>query len=72
MVKDKWLEVNGKEIKTDLIRNNTDKAYYKVKRLNYSLKTRSNMVNDKTGNILLENKKVAKKWTEYMEVVRGR
>jgi hypothetical protein len=51
--------VNCKKIETDLIRNNTDKAYNKVKRINYIPKTKSNVVKDKSGNILFENKKVA-------------
>lgn len=42
------------EIEIDLIRNNIDKAYNKVKRLKIP-KTRSNVVKDKTGGILFEN-----------------
>lgn len=58
--KDKWLEINFKKIETDLIRNNSDKAYNKLKRLNYIPKTISNVVNDKSGSILFENDKVEK------------
>lgn len=52
ITKDKWLEVNYKEIETDLVTNNTDNAYNKVKRLNYMSKTKSIIVKNKTGIIL--------------------
>lgn len=43
IAKDISMEKNCKEIETDLIRNNIDKAYNKVKRLNYTQKTRSSL-----------------------------
>lgn len=35
ITKDQWLEINCRDIETDLIRNNADNAYNKVKKLNY-------------------------------------
>jgi hypothetical protein len=67
ITKDKWLEVNCKEIETNLKRNNTDKTYNKVKCINYTPKTRSHVVKDKSRKILFKNEKVAEGWKEYME-----
>lgn len=65
--KNNWLEENCKEIEYCLSKNNADRAYNKVKSLQTTLSTRSNIVKDKQGNILFENDKVSERWKEYME-----
>lgn len=49
ITKEKWLEViDCKEIKFDLLRNNADKAYNKIKKLQYmSIKSYENLVKDR-------------------------
>jgi len=41
----------NKDIKSDLIRNNTDKTYKKVKKLHYTLTTTSNVVKTKRKHL---------------------
>lgn len=65
--KDEWLKNNCEEIQYCLMKNSIDKAYNKVKSLQYSPRTRSNIVKDKEGRTLFENEKVAERWKEYME-----
>uniref|UniRef100_A0A8D8U352 Craniofacial development protein 2 n=1 Tax=Cacopsylla melanoneura TaxID=428564 RepID=A0A8D8U352_9HEMI len=65
--KDLWLRDNCEEIEYCLMKNNPDKAYNKVKSLQYTPRTRSNIVKDKEGTTLFEINKVAERWKEYME-----
>lgn len=44
--KDLWLQKNCKEIEYYLTKNNTDKAYNRVKRLEYKPRTKINIVRD--------------------------
>lgn len=62
-----WLEENCKEIEYCLRKNNTDRAYTKVKSLQPTTRTRSNIVKNKEGKLLFENEQVSDRWKEYME-----
>jgi len=53
--KDLWLHKNCKAIEYFLIKNNTHKAYNKVKGLEYKPRIKSNIVSNKYGNLLFEN-----------------
>jgi len=53
--KDLWLRENCKEIENLLIKNNTDRAYNRIRSLEYKPRTKSNIVSDKYGNLLFEN-----------------
>lgn len=44
IAKDEWIRENCKEIEYFLLKNNADKAYNRVKSLEYTQKTRSNIV----------------------------
>lgn len=66
--KDEWLKNNCEEIQYCLMKNSIDKAYNKVKSLQYSPRTRSNIVKDKEGRTLFENEKSSRE----MEGVYGR
>jgi hypothetical protein len=57
----------AKKIEYLLIKNNTDRAYNRVRSLEYKPRTKNNIVSDKYGNILFENEKVAGRWKEYLE-----
>jgi hypothetical protein len=65
--KDEWMMNNSKEIEYLLSKNRADKAYAKLKKLEYKPITRSNIVRDKEGKLLFENEKVAERWKEYLK-----
>lgn len=42
---------------------------FKIQKLQYNFKTKSDIVKDKFGYILFDNKKVADRWKEYIQEV---
>lgn len=63
--KDRWMEEVSEEIEKYLLSGNPNKAYTKIKALQYKPKTKSNIV--KEGRILLENENVCDRWKECIE-----
>ncbi|XP_050439147.1 craniofacial development protein 2-like [Adelges cooleyi] len=64
--KEKWMEEYSEDIEMMMKRNNNG-VYAKVKKLQYTPKTRSNIVKNKAGKILFDNDEVANRWKEYLE-----
>jgi hypothetical protein len=65
--KDKWMKEMSEDIEQDIESGKTDKAYAKIRALQYKPRTKSNIVKDKEGKILLDEKSVSKRWKEYIE-----
>ena len=63
--KEKWIGDKCKEIEDNLKRNNSKRAYQVVKELTNERKTITNVIKDKSGKSLTEEKAVIKRWTEY-------
>jgi hypothetical protein len=60
------MEEYSEDIEMMMKRNNNG-VYAKVKKLQYTPKTRSNIVKNKAGKILFDNDEVANRWKEYLE-----
>ena len=63
--KEKWIQDKCADIETNLAKNNSKKAYQLVKDLTSSKQRGSNVIQDKRGECLTEEKDVLKRWTEY-------
>lgn len=50
-----------------MIKRNINRVYAKVKKLQYYPKTRSNIVKNKVGKILIDADEVSNRWREYLE-----
>lgn len=59
------MEEVSEEIEKYQLSVNPNKAYTKIKALQYKPRTKSNIV--KEGRILLENENVCDRWKEYIE-----
>uniref|UniRef100_A0A8D8RMY9 Craniofacial development protein 2 n=1 Tax=Cacopsylla melanoneura TaxID=428564 RepID=A0A8D8RMY9_9HEMI len=64
--KTKWMDENSVEIQ-QLINKHDNGVYSKIKKLQYTPRTKSNIVKDKEGKVLFDNEKVADRWKEYIE-----
>ena len=55
--KEDWIGVQGEEIETCPNKNNSKREYQLVKDLTAEKKSRSSTIQDKSGNVLLKNKR---------------
>ena len=64
-VKETWIEEQCQGIEENLQKNNSMKAYERVKELTSSKKGRTTTIQDKAGKCLTEEQDIRKRWTEY-------
>ena len=69
--KEKYLSDICDDIDKDFKANNLDKAYGKVKSFMGEKKKRTTGIKDRNGQYIYEEKKVAKRWKEYLEGLYG-
>ena len=63
--KEHWIEDQCESIETNLIANDSKKAYATIKELTATKQQKVSTIKDKTGNILIEADAVHERWTEY-------
>ncbi|XP_037776987.1 uncharacterized protein LOC119573958 [Penaeus monodon] len=63
--KDNWVEKQAEDIEQSLAVNNSRKAYSVIKSLTKEKTGRTNVIEDKTGQLLTNNTEVTARWKEY-------
>ncbi|XP_068691590.1 uncharacterized protein [Montipora foliosa] len=63
--KEKWIQEQCEDIETNLMKNNSKKAYDTVKTLTKSKQSKVNTIKDKKGETIIERSKILERWTEY-------
>ena len=61
------MKEKSEDIEQDIESGKTDKAYAKIRALQYKPRTKSNIVKDKEGKIVFDEKSVSKRWKECIE-----
>ena len=63
--KESWIDVQCQEVEDNIRKNNSKKAYQLVKTLTSTEQGKTNTIQDKVGNCLIETNSILKRWTEY-------
>ncbi|XP_068734478.1 uncharacterized protein [Montipora capricornis] len=63
--KEKWIQEQCEDIETNLMKNNSKKAYDTVKTLAKPKQSKVNTIKDKKGETIIERSKILERWTEY-------
>ena len=63
--KEEWTEEQCKDIEEGMMSGNSEKAYNTLKGLTKTQQHEPAVIEDISGNILMENKAVRNQWTEY-------
>ena len=62
---EKWLIEQCDKIETEFKKGNSKEAYQTINKLTRTQQTRTNIIEDKEGNLLTESSAVQGRWTEY-------
>lgn len=65
--KEKWMDLTCQNIKMNMTANRMDKAYGIIKKFSRLPKSRSKIVKDKNGKLILEEGEITSRWKEYIE-----
>ena len=67
---EKWLIEQCDKIETEFKKGNSKEAYQTINKLTRTQQTRTNIIEDKEGNLLTESSAVLGRWTEYCKQLR--